>query len=74
MEGICFYQPSTLEDGLKNISQPVHVWMCVCSDSVAMKNTIFYLLLTAAPSDPHRSWETPKILTDKRGLQEESEF
>lgn len=57
MEGICFYQPSTPEDGLKNISKPVCVCvrMYECANSMAMKNAIFYLLLTAAPSDPHHS-------------------
>lgn len=29
MEGICFYQPSTPEDGLKNIPRYVRVSMCV---------------------------------------------
>lgn len=48
--------------------------VCLRAGSTAMENTIFYLLPTAAPGDPHRSWETPKILADKRGLQEESEF
>lgn len=41
---------------------------------MVMKNAIFYLPLTVALSDPHHSGETPKILTDKKGLQEESEF
>lgn len=74
MEGICFYQPSTPEDGLKNIRRNVCESMCVRANSMAMKNTIFYLLPTAALSDPHRSCETPKKLADKRGLQGESEF
>ncbi len=55
MEGICFYQPSTPEDGLKNIPRHARVSMCVRANSMAMKNAIFYLLPTAAPSDPHHS-------------------
>lgn len=60
MEGICFYQPSTPEVGLDNILRHVRLVMAVHGSSVAMKNTIFYLLPAAAPSDPLRSWETPK--------------
>lgn len=41
---------------------------------MAMKNAIFYLPLTVALGDPRHSEETPKILPDKKGLQEESEF
>lgn len=55
MEGICFYQPSTPEVGLDNIPRHVCLVMAVHGSSVAMKNTIFYLLPTAAPSDPLRS-------------------
>lgn len=55
MEGICFYQPSTPEDGLKNILRHVRVPVRVRANSMAMKNTIFYLLPTAAPGDPRRS-------------------
>lgn len=73
MEGSCFYQPGTPEDGLKTCSRDVRVATGTCANSQPTKNTIFICfpqlpLVTLAAAEKHQKY------SPIRGLQGESEF